>query len=153
MCEVELHRKGARARHERIPLSISAFKKSNMIASQSTNDDSNNQIDNNDGNDDDLEYEMKDPRRPCKFCGRKFNPDRVEKHMRICNASKKKRKRKVWNGSERRVDGTVFEEFKYCRSRVECLTSTCTVSHHQSITNVECINHTCKIIHVDTTLF
>ena len=59
-----------------------------------------------------------DYRAQCKFCERKFNPDRVEKHMRICRQiTKKKRKRRVWDGAKRRVEGTVFEEFQYNRSK------------------------------------
>jgi len=34
----------------------------------------------------------KDIRIPCDFCGRKFNPDRVNKHMFICNKIRKRNK-------------------------------------------------------------
>merc|ERR1712154_458640 len=53
----------------------------------------------------------------CKFCDRKFNPERVEKHMRICcKAQKKNKKRKIYDGAKKRIEGTVFEEFQYNRS-------------------------------------
>jgi len=61
-----------------------------------------------------------DIRIPCDFCGRKFNPDRVNKHMFICNKIRKKnkvKKRKVWDGGAKRVEGTVFAEFKDKRSK------------------------------------
>lgn len=61
------------------------------------------------------ELSERDIRIPCDFCGRKFNPDRVNKHMFICNKIRKKnkaKKRGVWDGGAKRVEGTVFAEFK-----------------------------------------
>eukprot|EP00743_Colponemidia_sp_Colp-15_P005445 GILK01005854.1.p1 GENE.GILK01005854.1~~GILK01005854.1.p1 ORF type:complete len:632 (-),score=100.75 GILK01005854.1:118-1968(-) len=57
-----------------------------------------------------------DGRLPCNICGRKFNKDRIAKHETVCNKPKK-RKLKVWDGSSKRVEGTVFEEFKDNRSK------------------------------------
>jgi len=65
------------------------------------------------------ELSERDVRIPCDFCGRKFNPDRVNKHMFICNKIRKKnkaKKRGVWDGSAKRVQGTVFAEFENNRS-------------------------------------
>jgi len=59
-----------------------------------------------------------DPRIQCKFCGRKFNPDRIHKHMRICNKiSKHSNKRKVWDGAKKRIEGTDFAKWEKCRSK------------------------------------
>jgi len=60
-----------------------------------------------------------DPRVPCDFCGRKFNPDRVNKHMRICHKIKSKatkKRRKVWDGAKKRIEGTDFAAFENRRS-------------------------------------
>eukprot|EP00347_Sterkiella_histriomuscorum_P017381 403349603 len=51
----------------------------------------------------------------CAFCHRKFNRDRVDTHQFICIKLKEKektRKRKVWDGAKRRLQGTVFENYK-----------------------------------------
>jgi len=53
-----------------------------------------------------------DPRVPCQFCSRKFNPDRINKHMMICNKIKKhSKKRKTWDGAKVRIEGTDFAQF------------------------------------------
>jgi len=41
---------------------------------------------------------------PCKFCGRKFNADRVKKHMDAC-AKLAKRKTKVFDMKKHRLEG------------------------------------------------
>ena len=56
-----------------------------------------------------------DARHECQFCHRKFNPDRVQKHMKICNKTHNK-KRKKYDADAKRIEGTPFEEFKYRRS-------------------------------------
>merc|ERR1712228_926584 len=107
MCEVDLHKKGARIRHTRTPLNAKALRSKNMSISATTNDI------------DCKETEVvQDGRIECKFCNRKFNPDRVEKHMRICNASKKKNKRKrIYDGAAKRIEDTDFAQYQYNRAK------------------------------------
>ena len=118
MCEVDLHKKGARSRHTRIPLNSKALQQQNL--SVLTANDCKEPDDDGAG----LSVptrdttETADYRSQCKFCERKFNPDRVEKHMRICRvATKKNKRRRVWDGAKKRVEGTVFAEFQYNRSK------------------------------------
>merc|ERR1719495_1139770 len=106
MCDVELHKKGARARHRRNPLNAKALRAENMA---NTDADGNLLVPTFDPE--------KDQRAECKFCGRRFNPDRVEKHMRICaKAEKKWQKRKPYDGAKKRIEGTEFKQFEYNRS-------------------------------------
>eukprot|EP00729_Bicosta_minor_P007062 gene7062-33092_t len=50
--------------------------------------------------------------KPCSCCGRKFNPDRLEKHEVACKASKEKAaKRKVFDQSKARLQGTDAAQF------------------------------------------
>jgi len=110
MCEVELHRKGSRVRHTRIPMNAKALRAENLSV-----------LTQNDCKETECNPPQREPnkdhRSQCKFCSRRFNPDRVEKHMRICQNSKKKNKRRrIYDGAAKRVEGTVFEEFKYNRS-------------------------------------
>ena len=118
MCEVDLHRKGARSRHTRIPMNAKALQQENL--SVITANDCKEQCD-DDQNDlpvPSMPDANTDHRAECKFCGRRFHPDRVEKHMRICSKHQKKSKRrKIYDGAKRRVEGTVFEEFQYNRSK------------------------------------
>eukprot|EP01083_Nonionella_stella_P202908 740821_1 len=109
MCEVYLHRKGARLRHIRIPMSADALKQEHLcILTQ--NDCKQKELNPPSIN------SVKDHRTQCKFCLRRFNPERVEKHMRICvNACKKKRK--IYDGAKKRIEGTPFEEYQYNRSK------------------------------------
>ncbi|CDW86596.1 UNKNOWN [Stylonychia lemnae] len=53
-----------------------------------------------------------DERVNCAFCQRKFARDRVDTHQFICVKLQKKPKRKAWDGSKRRLKGTVFENYK-----------------------------------------
>merc|ERR1740123_918027 len=107
MCEVDLHRKGARMRHIRIPLTAKALQAKNMSISATTNAESK----------ENEQQQVVDHRAECKFCHRRFNPDRVEKHMRICNAAKKKdKRRKVWDGPAKRIENTDFAQYKHNRS-------------------------------------
>jgi len=53
-----------------------------------------------------------DARKECKVCCRKFNPDRIDKHTRICfERSQKKKKRKTWDGHKKRVENTDFAQY------------------------------------------
>eukprot|EP00485_Elphidium_margaritaceum_P001781 CAMPEP_0202693552 /NCGR_PEP_ID=MMETSP1385-20130828/7630_1 /ASSEMBLY_ACC=CAM_ASM_000861 /TAXON_ID=933848 /ORGANISM="Elphidium margaritaceum" /LENGTH=589 /DNA_ID=CAMNT_0049349243 /DNA_START=48 /DNA_END=1817 /DNA_ORIENTATION=- len=123
ICEVDLHRKGARLRHTRIPIHIKALQKENLSILSQTHQNQAEQKD-CDGDADDNELEppqrdtTNDARAECKFCQRRFNPDRVEKHMRICNVIQKKAgKRRVYDGAKQRIQGTEFEEFQYHRAQ------------------------------------
>ena len=49
-------------------------------------------------------------RAPCRLCGRRFLPERLNKHMVACKASQKTRKR--FDASKARIKGTELEEFK-----------------------------------------
>jgi len=106
MCDVELHKKGARARHRRNPLNAKALRAENLANTDA------------DGNLMAPTFEPeKDQRAECKFCGRRFNPDRVEKHMRICSKAEAKwQKRKPYDGAKKRIEGTEFKQFEYNRS-------------------------------------
>ena len=106
MCDLELHRKGARARHRRNPLNAKALRAENMA-----------KIDGNDEMAPPAFEPEKDNRAQCKFCSRRFNPERVEKHMRICSKAEKKwQKRKQYDGAKKRIEGTDFAQFEYNRS-------------------------------------
>lgn len=48
----------------------------------------------------------------CAFCLRKFARDRVDTHQFICSKIKQKPKRKVWDERKKRLEGTVFENYK-----------------------------------------
>lgn len=104
MCDVELHKKGARARHRRNPLNAKA-----LLNVVNTDCDGNLLVPT-------FEPE-KDQRAECKFCGRRFNPDRVEKHMRICSKAEKKwQKRKAYDGAAKRIEGTDFKQWEHNRA-------------------------------------
>lgn len=46
----------------------------------------------------------------CKFCGRNFNNDRIDKHVSVCQKTSQK-KRKVFDVTKMRVKGTEAESF------------------------------------------
>lgn len=107
MCDSSIHRKGARSRHIRDPLSAKALRAENLCATGGPQDDDGAPA----------PPAPVDGRIECKFCHRKFNPQRVEKHMRICNkATKECKKRKVYDGAKRRLEGTEFLQYQYNRS-------------------------------------
>eukprot|EP01084_Bolivina_argentea_P065326 119069_1 len=106
MCEVDLHRKGARMRHTRIPMNADALKQANISKYEcKDNELTLPQAD-----------PAQDPRAQCKFCSRRFAPDRVETHMRICSKIQK-RKLKIYDGAKKRIEGTEFEAYQYNRSK------------------------------------
>ncbi|XP_017267863.1 zinc finger C2HC domain-containing protein 1C [Kryptolebias marmoratus] len=47
---------------------------------------------------------------PCKFCGRKFQSERLEKHIQIC-ARVNQKQRQVFNSSAQRYKGSQLEEY------------------------------------------
>jgi len=116
MCDSQLHRKGARARHIRDPLSAKALRAENL--SNGVTDSISNEKCPIIGTLNPPAAAAKvDGRTECKFCHRKFNPQRAEKHMRICSkASQKMSKRKVYDGAKKRLEGTEFLQYQYNRS-------------------------------------
>eukprot|EP01083_Nonionella_stella_P144012 448744_1 len=110
MCEVDLHRKGARMRHTRIPMNADALKQANVTKLADLSECKDNELTVPQAN------PAEDPRAQCKFCSRRFNPERVEKHMRIC-AKTQKRKLRVYDGAKKRIEDTEFEQYQYNRSK------------------------------------
>ena len=107
-CEIELHKKGSRIKHERIPLTMKALMNPINLNSIKNMDNNGDNIGSGSG-------VINDGRMACKFCGRKFNMNRVEKHQRICKDVGNK-KRKKWDSEEKRLEGTDFIKYKYHRS-------------------------------------
>ena len=72
------------------------------------------------GDESSSDEEEKDARIACGFCRRKFNPDRISKHEKICQQNHSRVPRKQFKSSEQqRLEGTEFAKYKGARRQVD----------------------------------
>ena len=82
--------------------------------------------------------EEKDARIACGFCNRKFNPDRISKHEKICQTNHSRKPRKQFKSTEQaRLEGTDFAKYKNARREVDKLPSRWREQHARLLNTVQ----------------